>query len=432
MVDTRSGRYRILFVTRDDANVSLLRQGLLATTVASFEVDGARDLAGALMNINHWHPDLILYDLQIGGGCDVAGVEELVRKHSAIPLVVMTDEQHEAEAGRVLELGCEDVFVKGWAVDGGASHWRDAVGHGSADPILKGVTDGNVLVRELLHAIHRHRAHLHVVEEPPKSKAQAKGVISFIGSKGGVGTTTTALSVATLIDPDPSNVIMVEVDPMRAVLPAMLRLTNGRSLADLIEPDRLKTECLDETISSVEGGPFILTGRTEPPRATSLTDHADSLVQVMRSVYPFVVLDVVLDPRGDVRKFLEASDIICLVLEPEPVSASSAQWMLRMFAEWGIPEEKVCVLPVFSRPGSVTGVKMPQLSRFLKKKLMGLIPYAGDDCAGAVGDKVPVTRYRPDSALTEALRELAEGLRKKLETTPSTMHSTEVTESLAC
>jgi DNA-binding response OmpR family regulator len=98
-----------ILIVEDEAElVQILRDYLLQ---AGYRVETARDGASALSIYRHYHPDLVLLDLNLPGmdGLDVA---REMRKTSNVPIIMVTARVDETDRLIGLELGADDYVTK--------------------------------------------------------------------------------------------------------------------------------------------------------------------------------------------------------------------------------------------------------------------------------------------------------------------------------
>src|SRR5579863_7294033 len=156
---------RILLVEDNPGDVGIVRETLASQSIARFDLISVPRLGDALIRLRTEHFDAVLLDLSLP---DSKGLETLSRmrlRAPHVPIVVMTGQSDE-----------------GLAIN--------AVNEGAQDYLVKGDVDGNALARRIRFAIERARASsIRALEADRRKLCKTLG---FLGSKGGVGTSTLA------------------------------------------------------------------------------------------------------------------------------------------------------------------------------------------------------------------------------------------------
>ena len=161
----------VLLVEDNPGDARLLHEMLKDVQGAQFNLTDVARLQDALELLRGQSFDIVLLDLRLP---DSQGFDTFTRMSSEfpnVPIVVMTGLQDETVALRAVQEGAQDYLVKGQV-------------------------DGEQLARSLRYAIVRHAAQ-RVRQE---SVATKRGrILGLWGAKGGVGTTTVALNVASAL-----------------------------------------------------------------------------------------------------------------------------------------------------------------------------------------------------------------------------------------
>ena len=98
-----------ILVVDDDATVRTLLRRML--TIEGYAVDEAADGASAMAKVEAWAPDLLLLDIMMPGqdGLDVLSV---LRRTSAVPVILLTAKSEEADRVLGFRFGADDYVVK--------------------------------------------------------------------------------------------------------------------------------------------------------------------------------------------------------------------------------------------------------------------------------------------------------------------------------
>ena len=220
-------------------------------------------------------PDVVVLDLR-GGQALPAAVAVLKRQHPTTPVLVVTSS---LEPTLVLEA------------------MRAGVNECLAEPLQ---------LSDLQTAITRLLAH--------KQPVQNVGgqVFAFVGAKGGVGTTTAAVNVATeLSRTAPARTLVVDLHLAHGDAAVFLGVEPRFSVVDALDNiHRFDEAFFKGLVIPSPAGPHLLASSDRQLAQTSSVQRVRSLVEFATSLYRFVVLDV---PRSDAAA-LDALDLAARVV----------------------------------------------------------------------------------------------------------------------
>jgi pilus assembly protein CpaE len=143
-------------------------------------------------------------------------------------------------------------------------------------------------------------------------------VIAVVGAKGGVGATTIAVNVATVLEKEsPGQVLLIDLHVAQGDASLLMGLEPRFSVVDALE----NTQRLDEAyfrglVVSASKGPSLLASSGRQVIGSPGADRVRALIEFAAGIYPFVVLDV---PRTDLNVLdsLDASARIVVVVNQE-------------------------------------------------------------------------------------------------------------------
>lgn len=115
-----------VLVVEDDREIRALMQSSLS--VEGFEVQTAASLSEASAMLRHHPPDVIVLDLGLPDGDGVELVRE-VRRHKAIPIIIVSARHQEAQKILLLDAGADDYLTKPFSVGELLARIRVALRH---------------------------------------------------------------------------------------------------------------------------------------------------------------------------------------------------------------------------------------------------------------------------------------------------------------
>src|SRR5690349_4576348 len=228
---------RILII-EDDEDYKRLVSAVLARAEEAFDVKTAQTLAQGLAFVERFHPDIILVDLNLP---DSKGYETFLRiqeQAGAVPIIVLTglDDDHTAV---------------------------QAVKDGAQDYLVKSLIQPKLIVRSMNMALHRLN---HQAAQDGGVPAQHGAVIGFIGSKGGVGTSTTAVNIAAVLVQSGSDTVVIELQPGPGTLSLYLQREPAHGIHALLEKpaDAIMASDLEQQLVEAVRGLRLLCPASSP------------------------------------------------------------------------------------------------------------------------------------------------------------------------
>ena len=198
-------RFTKILVVDDEPNV--LRMVGYALHTEGFAVVVAKNGAEALAKIQSETPDLVILDVLLP---DISGEEvckQLRMKPETLdlPIIMLSARSEVPDKVRGFEAGADEYIVK---------------------PITP-----EELIARIKALLLRYQQVRHIT---PKKPAR---VVGFIGAKGGVGTTTVALNIATSLALQQKKVLAAEVRSDYGTFSAQLNLAQGQNQSSIFTSD---------------------------------------------------------------------------------------------------------------------------------------------------------------------------------------------------
>jgi DNA-binding response OmpR family regulator len=380
-MDTHA-RKHILLIEDDQDYVQLVSVALAEDT---FEVRSAASVAASLALIEEFRPDVILMDLNLP---DSSGLETFLRvreRAQGIPIVVLTSMDDDRTAIKAVEDGAQDYLVKS-----------------SFQPKL--------LARCMNMALTRQRTQ---GAPTPDAPGLPGSVLSFIGSKGGVGTSTTALNVAALLARNGFETLLIELQQgCSGTLSIYLETETGQDLSCLLRnpANGITAADFEHCLAPAVAGLRLLCLPASPGAGVALdADRAQAIITAARGAYPLVVLD--LPPRIDegVARALELSDSVTLIADREAASLHCGAAMAQQIRQVA-SGTKATNLALVHRTTLDSPIPLAEIQAQLKMHPLATIPFAAPSIALAHSVRTPLALLYPDDPFSVAHLELAKSL----------------------
>lgn len=242
----------------------------------------------------------------------------------------------------------------------------------------------------------------------PASRARGMLVAVYSG-KGGLGTTSVAVNLATaLARENPSaRVALVDLVVVGGDIRVMLDLKPAYDIGDLVmKVDRIDGDLLTSLMTNGPAGTFILPS-SDRPEVQDLVDGTATatILEQLRLNFHFVVLD--LDHYIGERTIgaLDASDRVILVTQLSVPALRSTQRTLDLFNRLGYPPAKVQI--VVNRWNAESALTIKDAETVLGRSVSAKLPNDFSACADATTKGIPVLEHEPGSSLSSGFRRLA-------------------------
>jgi DNA-binding response OmpR family regulator len=369
---------RILVV---DDEPGLLRLLSFILQGEGYDVTTAATGAEALRQVQTNRPDLMLLDVMLPdmSGLDVCSKVRGIEDSAHLPIIMIS--------------------AKGQV--------RDKIGgiEAGADEYLTKPIDNDELVARVQGTLRRAR-------QRAPAKATPKGkVLSFIGAKGGVGTTTVAVNICAALARS-RRVIGVELRPYHGTFSSQLRRESGGSLARLLrlEATRITEPELANHLFSTAAGFRVLPAPQKVEEFAEIEpEHAEAILEGLADMADCVVVDLPCHPSRASQVAVRRSAFIALVVEPDTVCAESGRVILDLLESWGKSRELVGAV-VVAHTALALPMKMDQVHSLLGCGIIGAVPPSADNLKRAAELCRPIVLMQPESAASGCLRDIADKL----------------------
>ena len=217
------------------------------------------------------------------------------------------------------------------------------------------------------------------------SPAKAGRVLAVMGVKGGVGATTVALNLATLLALQKKSVIAAELRPGLGTFSLALKHPAGRSLADLnkLEPGQINEHEVTACLFAMQFGPKILFGPQSPEDCAELEPaRLEALVERLNGMADYTIIDLPDQPSVASQALVRHCNLVALVTEPEPLSAAMGKAAVQRLRAWNVPLPQIAAI-VVNRVALAMPLSFADVRSQLGCGIVGTVPQAADVCVAA-------------------------------------------------
>ncbi len=259
----------------------------------------------------------------------------------------------------------------------------------------------------------------------PKEKPKSPNIVGFLGSKGGVGTTTLAVNTAVIlageeISPDQDDesqdkrVILAEIRPGMATASIQLGLPERDGLGNVQGKPvgQIEAEFIEAQLDEHTSGLLVLGSRTNPPGAGKSVspEQAESIVRHLGAVSSYLLLDLGVGLEDVNRRILPRCRHIVVVIEPSSIALTLADKLLtEMNQSLNIARHRIS-LSLIKRSRSATSLTKKTVEEQLKHTIIGMIPPAPELAFQSANQQSPMVMMHLDSLVVRQYKAFVKAL----------------------
>ena len=250
-------------------------------------------------------------------------------------------------------------------------------------------------------------------EHAPSRQAVGR-VVSFVGSKGGVGKSTLAINTAVGLAREGS-VLIVDASLQYGVAADLFGLSASSSIADAArEVDRLDARLIANLAAEHSSGVSVLAAPANAIDAAAVDEGIMSrVISVARRAYDFVVVDTFPLLDSVTLAILDMSDLAFVVLNDSAPTVNGTAELLTVLDRVGLDRTRCRVILNKTHPGRGAGVSPTDVAIRLDRTLDHVVPYSSAVLSAANTGKPPTAGMgrlgRWGRALAGVARDAASG-----------------------
>jgi pilus assembly protein CpaE len=271
---------------------------------------------------------------------------------------------------------------------------------------------------EFSEALTRLEEHLQRISRQGR---QIGRMYTFVGVKGGVGTTTAAVNFAALCARTGKSTVLVDLDMDSGDAAVYLGLRHQYSLADVVDNlDQLDQAMMDGIVTRDPLGFSVLCAPEEIERSQIITDgHLREIGTFLIERFDVVVVDGsrALDPL--LLSCLELSDSIFVVLTPEFPAVRNGQHYMSALARAGYGHDAIKLVVNRYDKRSTLQVNLEQLQQTLGAAPFWVLPNRYEEAMKAIHEARPIV-IRGNADLGRAYREFGKKFGLEPQAIPAT------------
>jgi len=283
-----------------------------------------------------------------------------------------------------------------------------------ADDYLAKPCDTAELVARINVLIRRAEATTPQTAETAKTATrEAARTIAVFSLRGGSGVSTIAVNLAAgLSQLWEMQVALVDMVSVAGQTALFLNQSLRNTWADICNMEVIDEEAVISAMLPHESRVRTLASPRRPEESELLTpEKVRTTIEVLRSAFPYVVLDMPHDLNERSLTALDQSDVILVIAQPEIASLRAASMAMEIFEALKYNEhKKVYIILNWTFPRQ--GLIFKDIERMLKSKIDLILPYAADEFVNALNVGNPPVLSAPEGTLGIIFEDIAMALSK--------------------
>ncbi|MEM6528914.1 MAG: response regulator [Chloroflexota bacterium] len=330
-------------------------------------------------------PDIIIMDINMPDIDGISATQEITRALPAVGVIMMSVNSDRDYLRRAMMAGAKDFLTKPAKMD-------DL--YGTIRHVYK-IQEGP---RRQAQAI-KNGAYAPIQDTTEKGDGERDGhIVACFSPKGGVGTTTIAINLASsLMSPD-TKVLLVDADIQFGDIGVFLNLQAQSTLADIIEnANDLDVEYFENIVVTHPSGVKVLLGPPRPEFAEQVYSTPGNVIEILNQVrysYDFIIIDTASRLDELTVSICDMATSILLVSTPTLPSIRNVRNALDLFDqlyETDADKVKLVLSQVHDeRRGQRVTISQEKIESFLKRPTYASIPSEERAVLQAIVKGIPV------------------------------------------
>ncbi|MGC9948477.1 MAG: response regulator [Bryobacteraceae bacterium] len=350
-------RLSVLLVEDDPDYATLVQQWLAGTgDDPGFSLNWTESLSSALSRLARGGIDIVLLDLSLPDSHGIETFLTLRSRCSEVPVIVLSSADSEPMALQTIR-------------------------HGGEDYLVKSTCTRDLLIRNISHAVVRHRR---------QAEAQAGGaqnkVVTIVSAKGGTGATTVACTLAAeLRRQSDESVLLADLDLDSGLLGFLMGVHSRFSIVDAAQSlERLDATFWEHLVTEV-GGVHVVASTGLALGARVAPANILEVIKFVTPLYRWLVLDLGRLRSGNLA-LLEQTTEAMLVTTDSIASLHEAKHAIEVMCAGGFDRERIQLL-VNQVDEDIEPQRVGDLVKLFGVEVCTRLPYEGHALSGALADR---------------------------------------------
>jgi pilus assembly protein CpaE len=245
----------------------------------------------------------------------------------------------------------------------------------------------------------------------PVPEEEVGSVFSVFSPKGGVGTTTIAINLATNVyESTKKPTIIVDLDLNAGDATTFLNLSPSYTISDVtLNMSRLDKSFLKGVLTRHRSGIYILAEPQKVREGVSITGgDVKKVLNLLKTMFNYIVIDTETAMDERTMAAIEMSDLIMLVFVMSLPGIKNMQRYLSYFEEMGFGREKVKLM--VNRYLKKGDIRLEDAEKALSYPIFWSIPNDYDASMGCLNKGLPLSMCVPRSHVNVSIKDLTNTL----------------------
>ena len=230
-------------------------------------------------------------------------------------------------------------------------------------------------------------------------------VLSFFGTKGGVGKTTVAVNVAVSLAKMNKRVALIDLDLQFGDVGIFLDISKADTIVDIVEVNNYDYSSLTSFLHKHSSGVRVLCAPNAPEYAEMIRpEHVEKIIVGLRSEFDYIILDMPPAFNDISLAALENSSEVYFVINPDIPSLRNAQVSLSVFEQINMSDK----LQIIINKDGNSNLSRKDIEQVLNRKAVLTIPCDYKNSTKAVNRGVPIVISYKTSKVAVELNKFAE------------------------
>ncbi len=247
-------------------------------------------------------------------------------------------------------------------------------------------------------------------------KEKFKHTYTVFSPKGGAGTSTIAVNLAiALHEMLGEEVLLVDGKHLFGHLSLYLNLRTGNSVTDLIaHAGSLDERLIKQVVVEHTSGVNVLPSPNSISEAQGIRPESlFTVLQALQGTFENILVDGGSNLNENTVTYMDSSDKILLVLNPDLASMRDARQFLEVATTLSYPKNKI--LLILNQAGRKADIKSAEIEDILKVSIFGTIPADENTPLTCLNEGVPILVKKPRHPICRSIRKIAKDLIKMRE-----------------
>jgi Flp pilus assembly CpaE family ATPase len=242
----------------------------------------------------------------------------------------------------------------------------------------------------------------------PAKPAVKQGIVGLFSLRGGAGVTSLSVNLAAyLAQSQQTRTLLIDLARLGGHAALMLGLRPAGNIAQLLESTQgeVVPKAIQPHITQHNSGVYLLASSHVYGHELSLTDgRLQQLLTIMKSGFPFVVLDIPHSMEPQFAPTLQLFDKIAVVISPDMPSLQSTAIALQSLSRLGVPDGKIAL--VVNQVIPQGALPTETIQKAIKRPVAATIPF-DPEMVKSVNSGKPLLLSNPQSPAAMAISGVA-------------------------